>query len=272
MNYVVYRGIFKNGKMYIGITNNFKRRLKEHKRSVNKKDRFEYPLYKAIDKYGWDSIEWSIIMECETLDEAKEAEVYFIERYDLYNKKGYNVSKGGDYPSINCYIYSDTKVEEIVFDLENTKMTLLEISKKHEVSISYVSNILNNKIRNKKEINRKSLQSQKGSKNKASKLNETVVSDIKKELIKGTSRKELVVKYEVSKSLIQAIAVGDSWSHVEPKIPMKKKITKMNKEKLTYIKEELDKGRTGASIIKELNISPTTISKIKKGKYDYLLN
>lgn len=270
MNYIVYRGLFQNGKMYIGITNNYKRRLKEHKRSINKKDRFEYPLYKAIKKYGWDNIEWSIIAKCDSLEEAKEMEIYFIDKYDLYNKKGYNISKGGDYPSEKCYIYTDDIVESIVCDLEKGLLTLKEISEKYKVSISYVSNILNNKFRNKKIICRKSLQSKKGSKNTASKLTEEQVSDIKRRLISGESRKKLKDEFKVSKSLIQSIAVGDSWCHVEPKIPMKRDINRITKEKVEYVKLELSKGKTGASITKELSMSPSTLSKIKKGKYDNL--
>lgn len=271
MKYCVYRGLFKNGKMYIGITNNYKRRLREHKHSVNKQDRIDYPLYKAIKKYGWDSIEWSIIMKCDTLEEAKEAEVYFIERYDLYNKKGYNASKGGDYPSEKCYVYSDDIVNLIVSDLKTGEMTLQKIADKHKVSLSYVSNILNNKIRNKEVIHRNNLQSKKGSKNIASKLDENKVSEIKKRLILGESRKKLEKEFEVSKSTIQGIAVGDTWKHVEPKIPMKKKRNRMTKDVLLQIKSKLDQGESSFSIQKEFKVSPNTVVKVKKGEYDHLL-
>lgn len=271
MKYVIYRGVFENGKMYIGLTCDFKRRLKEHKHSVNKLDRVDYPLYKAIRKYGWDTIKWDIVCECETLEEAKDMEIYYIEKFNLYNKGGYNASKGGDYPSENCYIHDQSVVDIIIEELKTSELTLSQIAEKNSVSMSYVSNILNGKIRTNEKIERESKQSQKGSTNGFSKLNEKQVSEIKQKLINGVSRKKLKDEYNVSKSTIQGIAVGTWWSHVEPKIPLKKKRNKVTKELLMEIKELLSSGKTSKSIQQKLGTSPNTVSKIKKGEYDHLL-
>ena len=49
-----------NGKSYIGQTNNFERRMREHKRCVDSS-----AIHCAIQKYGADSFTYKIIEECD---------------------------------------------------------------------------------------------------------------------------------------------------------------------------------------------------------------
>lgn len=51
-----------NGKIYIGSTKNVKRRLQEHREGVKK--RIHQYLYRAINKYSWDSFKFEVIEEC----------------------------------------------------------------------------------------------------------------------------------------------------------------------------------------------------------------
>ena len=82
-----------NGKIYIGKTNNFKKRKLEHTRyDVNNENIF----HKALRKYGENNFIWEVIDECEGLDEINKLEKYYIRKYKSYKPNGYNMTKGGD--------------------------------------------------------------------------------------------------------------------------------------------------------------------------------
>lgn len=268
--YFIYKGTFENGKVYIGITDNFERRLEEHKRGIGKLDRKGYPIYKAISKYGWDSINWEIIDTVSSLEGAKSKEIKLISEYDSYNKGGYNITKGGDYPSKVCYKVSDEDVDNIKRLLVENKLTMQEVSDKYNIAKSLVSMICNGKRRGNVVIKRKKM-ARRGSDNGFSKLKEEDVVCIKKKLISGSNRSELVIEFKVSKSTIQGIAIGETWGHVEPKIPMKKKRNKVTKDLMLEVKSQLENKVTSAAIQKSKGVSPNTIVKIKKGFYDHLL-
>lgn len=96
------QGIYKitnliNGKKYIGKTNNWERRQKDHKRLAFKKEHKEEnkTLYKAIRKYGIEHFSFELIEKLEDYSIAGEKEKYWIKYYDSY-KNGYNESEGGD--------------------------------------------------------------------------------------------------------------------------------------------------------------------------------
>lgn len=93
MYYYVYEHKNKeNGKKYIGITS----RVPE-KRWENGHGYIGQPFYKAIKKYGWDNFEHKILCVCESEEEAKEKEIFFIKKFDTTNSnKGYNATLGGE--------------------------------------------------------------------------------------------------------------------------------------------------------------------------------
>lgn len=89
-----------NNKIYIGQTNNIKRRLNEHKsnsfnpKSVNYND----ILHKAIRKYGYNNFKITILEDFEgTQDKANERENFWIkEKHSLITEHGYNILNGGN--------------------------------------------------------------------------------------------------------------------------------------------------------------------------------
>ena len=94
----VYKFTSPSGKSYIGITNNLRRRIAEHKRlSKTLKKAF----YNAINKYGFDNFTFEILEEYNIKDKDKllsklnEMEMYYIDKYDTC-KNGYNSTVGGD--------------------------------------------------------------------------------------------------------------------------------------------------------------------------------
>lgn len=98
-------GIYKitnlvNGKMYIGQSIDIYKRWREHKAiSLNKESQaYNYPIYCAFRKYGFENFKFEVIEECST-DKLDEKEIYYIEKYNTFtlwkNSNGYNQTIGG---------------------------------------------------------------------------------------------------------------------------------------------------------------------------------
>ena len=95
----VYKFTSPSNKVYIGITNDIRRRYAEHKRLskqiINRK------FYIALRKYGFENFSFEVLEKYdvktkeELYDVLNEREMYYIEKYDSFNN-GYNLTKGGD--------------------------------------------------------------------------------------------------------------------------------------------------------------------------------
>lgn len=88
-------GIYKitnlvNGKVYIGQSQNIERRFRNHKSIAfnNLATGYEYPLYKAMRKYGIENFTFEIIEEC-LVQDLDDKEKQYILAYDALNQ-GYN--------------------------------------------------------------------------------------------------------------------------------------------------------------------------------------
>lgn len=85
-----------NHKNYIGQSVQIGTRWSAHKRLAFEPNAigYEYPLYKAIRKYGLENFNFTILEECleEQLDER---EIYWIEQFKAFGPKGYNQTSGG---------------------------------------------------------------------------------------------------------------------------------------------------------------------------------
>lgn len=93
--YIVYKHTFPNNKVYIGITSQHNPYVRWGKTGGGYRN--HYPVWYAIQKYGWDNIQHEIVYSELSEDEAKKLEVELIALYDATNHKfGYNVSPGGD--------------------------------------------------------------------------------------------------------------------------------------------------------------------------------
>lgn len=82
-----------NNKVYIGITKQSLSRRFRHGEGYIHCPHF----YAAIQKYGWENFETSIILTELSKDEAKNKEIEYIAKYKSNNSQyGYNISKGGN--------------------------------------------------------------------------------------------------------------------------------------------------------------------------------
>jgi group I intron endonuclease len=98
VEYIVYKVTNQiNGYIYIGITNNFQQRIREHKSCANSnKYKYQSRFYNAIRKYGFENFKFEILETVENRKKLEEREIYWIKYYNSTDKKvGYNITKGG---------------------------------------------------------------------------------------------------------------------------------------------------------------------------------
>lgn len=93
----IYKITNPKGKIYIGQTKDYRKRL-NHYRILNCKT--QYRLYNSLKKYGFNNHVFEIIEEV-SVKVSDEREQYWISFYKSYWKdenKGLNLNKGGDRP------------------------------------------------------------------------------------------------------------------------------------------------------------------------------
>ena len=84
-----------NGKRYVGIATDFERRRKEHIRGHG-----SVLVYRAIQKYGLDNIDFAPLVEGPDAV-VKDLEIRMIEIWETFGPEGYNLTGGGG-GKLNC--------------------------------------------------------------------------------------------------------------------------------------------------------------------------
>ena len=121
---MIYGVIYKltnliNGKVYIGQTTNYEKRIKEHFKGVH-----NTYISNAILKYGKDNFQDALIDEAYSKVELNNKEKYWIRGYNSNEKEiGYNLTSGGAH-----YTLSDISKKKIS---ESKKGNIFRIGKYH---------------------------------------------------------------------------------------------------------------------------------------------
>ena len=106
-----------NGKCYIGQAKDFNKRHKSHLcSSKNSKLRdYNYPIHKAIRKYGIENFNIKILAEnIPTQEKLNEYEIFFIKRHkSLKTQNGYNIANGGEGGSNNFAGKTSKEMDDI---------------------------------------------------------------------------------------------------------------------------------------------------------------
>lgn len=115
-----------NNKSYVGQSLDIRRRFNKH--MLRMRNHWNYPLYNALNKYGLENFDYSIletITSNKTVDikeltkKLNDLEVFYIQKYDSFNN-GYNLTVGGE--SIAGYKFSEEACEkrkEISKEIQN---------------------------------------------------------------------------------------------------------------------------------------------------------
>ena len=98
--YSVYTHTSPSGKVYVGVSNNPKRRWGTYGAPYlykNKNGNYTQACFaNAINKYGWNNFNHEILLKNVSFSEALYAEKYLIRWYKIHNLS-YNMSDGGEY-------------------------------------------------------------------------------------------------------------------------------------------------------------------------------
>lgn len=121
--WTVYAHINKiNGKIYVGITSILPKYRWNNGNGYVQHKKF----FNAIQKYGWENFEHTILEEKLTQDQASEMECYYIKKFDSMNN-GYNCTEGGE----GCVGYKHTDEAKLKMSKSRKGRKLSEDWRKH---------------------------------------------------------------------------------------------------------------------------------------------
>lgn len=115
-----------NGKCYIGRTNNFQKRKKDHLRDSNAIHP-KYYIHRAIKKYGAENFTFTILKENIKEYDIQQEEIDFIKLYKSY-LYGYNMTIGGD-GKLHYVTSEETKNKIRIHSIKNGKENYVKRNK-----------------------------------------------------------------------------------------------------------------------------------------------
>ena len=179
-----------NGKSYIGQTiQNVKERFYQHCATKCSQAILNMVIHKAINKYGKSNFTIEVIEEVESTN-LNDRERYWIKYYDSYNN-GYNSTEGGQ---DGIKLFKNLDIESIIREYKSGK-SLREIGRLFNVDKQTIKDLL---VRNN--INLRTTRTYK--------LRQKDREDIIKDLSLGLSRKEIINKWNISKSYLSQLING----------------------------------------------------------------
>lgn len=237
-----------NHKMYIGMTNNYKKRTEHHLYELRHNKHHSKKLQRAYNKYGEDNFEFCVLLEVNKMEGLELKEKEFIKKYDTY-KNGYNCSEGGE--KLPNYVIPETTRQAVIERNKRTKPMLgkhlsketkekiskankgknngmygkkLTLEQKRKISLKSKESWKNNynerytKIANmnKSEKRRKEVSIQmSGENNFKSKLKEKDVIEIRKRYNNGEKPRFILKDYpQLTKSGLMKVCLRKTWKNI----------------------------------------------------------
>jgi hypothetical protein len=94
---IIYKASFPNRKCYIGKTIKTLNERKHGHKYSSLKVKSKFLFHKAIRKYGWDDIVWSIVENnINDVNLLNDRETYWIKKLNTISPHGYNICLGGE--------------------------------------------------------------------------------------------------------------------------------------------------------------------------------
>jgi group I intron endonuclease len=197
-----------NGKMYIGKTNNPRKRWQRHLLYANDNShKKSHAIHKSIHKYGSHSFEFRIIQQLSTQEECNLAEIYWIEYYKTCMKKygkefGYNITPGGESSGGSGELSSRFGAKHTKESKELMSIaTMKQIQEKGHPHLG---------IKHSQES--RTLMSAKAQ--ARSKITKEQAIQTKKLLVEGRSPADISIILNIPKSTVWNIKLGISWKTV----------------------------------------------------------
>lgn len=179
-----------NGKSYIGQTiQNVKERFYQHCAIKCSQAVLNMAIHRAINKYGKSNFTIEVIEEVESTN-LNDRERYWIKYYNSYNN-GYNSTKGGQ---DKIKMFKNLDAESIIKEYKSGK-SLREIGRNFKVDKQTIKDLL---VRNNIKLRT----------TRTYKLSQEDREGILKDFSSGLSRKEIINKWNISKSYLSQLING----------------------------------------------------------------
>jgi hypothetical protein len=205
-----------NNKVYVGSSQDIKRRFYLHKHYLNKKQHANIHLQTAWDLYGGDNFTFEILELISDKNLLADKEVYYINYYSSINReKGYNICQDTTAP-----MRSRTHSSESIEKMKKAKIGKNNsfygkhhsIETKEKISIAKKGVRLSEEIKNK--IISKSL-FQNGENHLKAKMTFEIANIIRKKFEEADDKsqftKEMAIKYNVHYTTIRRIIKNKSY-------------------------------------------------------------
>ena len=134
-----------NQHKYVGQTNNYKRRIREHRScSFNEKaSSYKHLIHQKIREYGEENFEITVLEKIytEDIEEVNQREMYWIEKLNTFCKNGcgYNMNIGGGRRGYSS-ILAVKEIQEIKNKIKQG-ISYFDIECEYNISASFVSSI-----------------------------------------------------------------------------------------------------------------------------------
>ena len=179
-----------NSKSYIGQTiQNVKERFYQHCATKCSKAVSNMAIHRAIKKYGKSNFTVEVIEEIDSAN-LNDRERYWIKYYNSYNN-GYNSTKGG---KEGCKPFKDLDVESIIKEYSTGK-SLRTLGTVFKVDKQTIKDLL---IRHNVELRT----------TRTYKLSQKDRNKVLEDFASGLSRKEIMIKWNISKSYLSQLING----------------------------------------------------------------
>lgn len=230
----IYKINFPNGKIYIGKSNDIKRRMKEHLYDNRT------TVDRAIKKYGLKEFELLEEIEPNNNELMQSKEKYWIEYFNSNNKKiGYNQTSGGDGASPGTdnisARFNQQEIEEIYnLLLYKKEIFIYQIAEMYNVFPSIISGINTGKhyynpsftypLRESTRFKKGSTANKKGVNSNNSKFNENDINEVYDLLLNSNmSFEQIAKKKKVCYATISKINRGLSYYREDFSYPLRQR-------------------------------------------------
>lgn len=268
-----------------GQTNNLQKRFNGHKSdSYNENSHsYNYPLHKAIRKYGIENFTFEVLESGLTQEQANKQEQYWIETKKTHiSQGGYNITQGGDSHTGQKLTWEQLKEKGKIFsgeEIEDLQTRLLNGEKYDDIINFYTPRLTRSFLSNLNQgINYRNPNLKYPLKTDFSgegNFSKEEIKGIKNEIKQGLSYSLICKKHNIkSKGFISMINTGKYYFDKNEKYPL---ITKGCADKswihdclydIIYSKDSL------AKIAEKYNKAESTIKKLGQGranKQEYLI-